>query len=173
LLDFLPFLHLIFYSYKALLEESSVATVSFERLAQQHYRATLVDTKSGTEKAFDIRGDLWQIDARLLKWTGVLAGFGFQPGYRLDRFQGRYLSLEQERADERTVYSLVNPDIGFDFWHYLHSEGQWIPWVDAKYGSATYLPMADGGIFSVMMTASGLVARALNERAEMAVNAWQ
>jgi len=173
---FLGTLSLNFYSYKQLLEETSVATVSFQRLNQQSYRATVAES-SGREQTFDIKGDLWQMDARFMKWSGMLAGMGFKPGYKLDRIQGRYLSLEQERAGPRTVYSLADPEIGFDLWGYVNSNSantgsSWIPWLDAKYGSATFLPMADGGIFSVTVANSGLVARAVNKRAEAAVGAW-
>lgn len=168
----LVLLSLNFYSYQQLREEKSVATISFERLNQQSYRATVTEA-NGREHTYDIRGDLWQLDARLLKWTGVLESMGFKPGYKLDRIQGRYLSLEQERADTRTVYSLADPEIGFDLWNYVNgSVNHWIPWLDAKYGSATFLPMADGGIFSVTVANSGLVARAVNTRAEIAIEAW-
>ncbi|MBV1880490.1 MAG: hypothetical protein KUG82_02595 [Pseudomonadales bacterium] len=172
---FFAALSLNFYSYKQLMEESSVATVSFKRLSQQRYQATVAEA-SGREQTFDIQGDLWQLDARFMKWNGLLAGMGFTPGYKLDRIQGRYLSLEQERAESRTVYSLAEPEIGFDLWTYVYNgkltSGSWIPWLDAKYGSATFLPMADGGIFSVTASNTGLVARAVNQRAEVAIEAW-
>jgi hypothetical protein len=31
--------------------------------------------------------------------------------------------------------------------------------LDAEYGSATYMPMRDGERYSIMVTASGLIAR--------------
>lgn len=168
---FLGLISLNFYSYKQLMDEVSVATVSFERVGRQHYVVTVAES-NGREQAFDIKGDLWQIDARLLKWNGLLASIGFETGYKLDRIQGRYLSLEQERSDTRTVYTLAEPEIGFDLWNYAVVNGSWIPWFDAKYGSAAYLPMADGGIFSVSVGNTGLVARAINDRAEIAIEAW-
>jgi len=158
------------FSYQQLLDEKSVATVSFERLDSQLYRAVLVDGR-GVEQRFELRGDQWQLDARLMKWKGFVAGLGIAPGYRLDRLSGRYYSLEKERSSERTVYAL-NPSKGdADVWAWLN---RWsLPFVDAHYGSATFVPMSDGALFEVSLSHSGLVARALNERAQSAIERWQ
>ncbi|MDX1693034.1 MAG: multidrug transporter, partial [Ketobacteraceae bacterium] len=158
------------FSYENLTAESPVATVSFDRSGEQEYRVSVV-LADGSERRFRMKGDLWQMDAKIIKWYGLLAALGFEPGYKLDRLQGRYIELEDERSLERTVYALSEPDLGFDLWESIQNS-HWLPWVDAIYGSATYLPMADGAIFSVSLSQSGLVARPMNERAELAVNAW-
>jgi hypothetical protein len=44
--------------------------------------------------------------------------------------------------------------------------------VDALYGSAVYVPMADGASFAVMVTQTGLIVRPLNPGAEHAVGGW-
>lgn len=159
--------------YRPLNEEYTVATISFDRIDNQIFRATLVMQSSGTEMPFEIAGDLWQIDARVIKWKGPLAAFGAQPGYKLDRLQGRYYSLEDEQTRARSIYALSNPDIGFDLWSVLRGLSRHVDWFDAEYGSATYLPMADGAQFSVRLTASGMIARPENEQAEQAVRDWQ
>ena len=38
-----------------------------------------------------------------------------------------------------------------------------MPWADALYGSAVYVPMSDGARYQVVVSQSGLVARPLNE----------
>ena len=66
-------------------------------------------------------------------------------------------------SDERTVYALSeNP--GVDLWTLSIEYPRWLPFVDAVYGSATYLPMADGARYEVSITQSGLIARPLNEQ---------
>ena len=50
---------------------------------------------------------------------------------------------------------------------------EWVPWVDAVYGNAAYVPMADGARFVVSIGASGLVARPGNSDAEKAVRHWR
>ncbi len=160
------------YSYKQLLSEKSIATLSFERLAEQKYRAVLVNDK-GHEQRFDLSGDQWQLDARIVKWNGFMAGMGIKPVYRLDRLSGRYYSLDSERNAERSVYALDKSELGVDVWHWLHTYTPELPWVDAVYGSAAFVPMEDGALYEVTLSHTGLLARPLNERAQSAVNRWQ
>jgi len=160
------------FSYQQMNKEQAVATLSFEKVQHQSYDVT-VSQPRGTEERFEVRGDLWQMDARMIKWKGFLAAVGFVPGYKLDRLQGRYITLEQERSAQRTVYALSEPDVGFDLWSAIKNSSHWLPLVDASYGSATFLPMADGAIFSVSIGNTGLVARPLNDRADLALKEWE
>ena len=160
------------YSYKQLSKEEIIATLSFSRAAPEEYKVSLVDS-SGVEKVYELRGDLWQLDARLLKWDDALAKVGFTPGYRLDRLSGRYYSLEKEQNEQRTVYQLGHSRSSLDVWSWLKEYGGSLSMVDASYGSATYLPMSDGALFSVSLANSGLIARPLNDRAKEAVKNWQ
>jgi hypothetical protein len=48
-----------------------------------------------------------------------------------------------------------------------------MPIIDAVYGSATYLPMADGALYEVSLSHTGLLARPLNASAEEAINTWR
>ena len=161
-----------FYSYKQLSKEQTVASISFAKLEGQRYRVSLVDS-SGLEQVYELNGDLWQLDARIIKWNQTLAGIGLSPGYRLDRLSGRYLSLEKEHSEPRTVYQLGSNKSALDIWAWLHSHGRVSRVIDASYGSATYLPMADGALFSVSLSGTGLLSRPLNDRAKAAVDGWQ
>lgn len=166
---YLSFFALNLYSYHELTREEPVATVSFREVAEREYMATVAQP-DGSKRDFRLKGDLWQLDARIIKWKGFFALLGAHPGYQLDRITGRYLSLEDERSLERTVYSLHREGIGFDLWESAR-EG-WSLLVDARYGSATYLPMADGAIFEVTLSNTGLLGRPLNGSAEEAMRRW-
>lgn len=161
-----------FYSYRQLSTEETIASISFTKLESQHFKVSLVDS-SGVEQTHDLRGDLWQLDARFIKWNKSLAGLGLTPGYRLDRLSGRYYSLEEEHSAERTVHSLGNSKSVLDVWAWLQQCCRNQSFIDASYGSATYLPMADGALFAVNLSGTGLLARPLNDRAKAAVEAWQ
>ncbi len=119
----------------------------------------------------DLRGDEWQLDARILKWHGIAFLFGFDTVYRLDRLSGRYRDIAQERTAERTVYSL-GEDRGLDLWTIVQKHGRWLPWVDAVYGSATYMPMVDRGSYNVLISTTGLLTRPRNDIAREAVRKW-
>ncbi|HEB26788.1 MAG TPA: cation/multidrug efflux pump [Porticoccus sp.] len=158
--------------YKQLISEKSVATLSFEKLAEQQYRVVMVDS-GGEEHLFILKGDQWQLDARIVKWPGLLASWGMKPGYRLDRISGRYYSLEQEQNAERTVYSLNDSENPVDVWQWIRGYNENLPFVDAVYGSAAFLPMGDDALFEVTLSNTGLLARPLNDRAQKALDRWQ
>lgn len=158
-------------SYKQLLAEQPVATLSFRQTDKQNYLATLVHS-DGKELEFDLRGDQWQLDARIIKWQGFVAAMGIKPGYRLDRISGRYYTLEDERSAERTVYDLSDGQWRLDVWQWLRRYPQIMPLVDANYGSATFVPMADNALFEVSLSNTGLLARPLNGPAREALAIW-
>lgn len=157
-----------FYSFQQLTSEKPVATVSLERVARQVYQVKL-EEPNGQVSSYELHGDLWQLDARIIKWQGILSAVGFKPGYKLDRIQGRYIAIEDEKSKSRTVYSLAETRFGVDIWKALQNNSLWLPWIDTRYGSATFVPMKDGAIYTVNLTPTGLLARPLNEVAEKAI----
>lgn len=160
------------FSYKQIFQEQVVATVSFDQIEDQHYDAVLAD-KDGKETHFDLRGDQWQLDARIIKWKGYLGTFGIKPAYRLERFSGRYFDIDQEMNAKRTVHNVQHSLYGVDFWKLLNTKPNWFPVVDAVYGSATYLPMKDKALFEVTLSHTGLLARPLNAEAKEAVELFR
>ncbi len=160
------------YSYRNLAEEHSVGTVSFKKVGEQLFEAKFSDA-DGLAQHFELHGDQWQLDARMLKWKGSLARWGIQPAYRLDRLSGRYLTLQDERTKERSVHQLVGSNYGVDVWQSLRGVDKKLPFVDAVYGSATFLPMEDGAVYEVRITHNGLLARPLNQQASSALKEWQ
>lgn len=159
-------------TYARLTHEEPVAQIVFEARGPQRYRATLAQSPEGEMQTFILAGDEWQLDARVLKWRGWANLLGLDAEYRLERISGRYRDIEQERSEPRTVYALSeNP--GVDLWTLSLRYPRWLPFLDAVYGSAAYLPMADGARYQVSITQSGLIARPLNEAAEKATGAWR
>ena len=157
-------------TYDRLTHEIPVATVSFQPLGEQAFSAVLAQA-AGRTFVFDTYGDEWQLDARILKWRGIATVLGFDTIYRLDRFAGRYRDAAQERTGRRSVYSL-NDEPGLDVWAWTRAYPRWLPWVDAVYGSATYMPMVAGATYRVTASPTGLLARPVNEAARKAVRQW-
>ena len=152
-------------SYQNLIEEVPIATISIFEKDDQHFDLTLASV-DGVEQRFEIFGDQWQLDARLLTWIGPLAALGNKPLYRIDRVSGRYVSLEQARNARQSVYEL-DPSSYIDLWFILQS----IPfWIDANYGSAVYMPMENGAVFAVHLTAKGMNVRPVNTIAKRLLN---
>jgi hypothetical protein len=158
------------HTYQRFTHEQPVAELGFKRLAPHRFQATLT-YPSGRHATFVVSGDEWQLDARILKWTGMATLMGMDTRFRLERLSGRFDSLQRERNEPRSVYSLA-PEAGLDLWSLVQRYEPWMPWVDATYGAATYLPMADDAIFGVHVTTSGLIGRPLNGSARAAVKRW-
>lgn len=159
------------FSYRQLQAEDNIATISFRQLDSQHYAATFVETE-GQEQRFELYGDQWQLDSRIIKWHGFVNRLGMKTGYRLDRISGRYLSLEEERTKKRSLYTLSQSVAGIDVWQWL-KEFNADNLVDARYGNSTFLPMVDGAQYQISLSTTGLLARPLNQPAIEAVNQWR
>jgi hypothetical protein len=157
--------------YQRLTYERPVAELQFTQTGERQFNAVL-KYPSGTSQEFALQGDDWQIDARVLSWRPFVNIIGFDAAYRLERLSGRYSKVEDERNAVRTVYAL-NPSARIDLWEIARRYREWAPWVDAFYGSATYVPMADGALYGVSVTQGGLKARPLNPAARKAVGNWE
>ena len=159
-------------TYSRLTYEQPVAELVFEARGPQDFQAILTQIPSGSLQILQVNGDEWQMDARILKWRGWANLLGLNAQYRLERFSGRYRDIEQERSAPRSVYALAdNP--GVDIWTLAANGSRWVPFVDAVYGSATYMPMANGARYQVTLSQSGLLARPINDAASQAVAGWK
>jgi hypothetical protein len=158
-------------TFERLTHEQLAAEVMLARLGERHYRATLT-YPSRRKQTVELRGDEWQVDARVLKWRGLANIAGFDSVYRLERISGRYGDIGSERSAPRTVHLLNEPG-RVDAWELARRYQAYVPWVDALFGSATFQPMRDGALFQVSVSQSGLVARPLNQAARDAVAGWR
>lgn len=159
------------HSYARLTKEQEAARAVFRALAPKHYELLLV-LRTEPARRFELRGDEWQIDARVLKWKGMGTVLGLDTLYRFERLAGRYADTTQEKSAPRTVHALP-ADAGFDLWALLKEHPRWLPLADALYGSAAYAPMADGAQYAVNVSTTGLLIRPLNDAATKAVGGWK
>lgn len=159
-----------YYGYDQLVDERPVARIEFSQSAPANYVArVMIDGEP--DKLLPLRGDEWQLDARVINWKPPATLLGLDPIYRLERLSGRYSDVSDARTGERSVYALSDmPNL--DFWRLARTFPVLLPGVDAYYGTATYLPMADGARFEVSLTRTALIARPMNEAARRAVGDW-
>src|SRR6266446_5512660 len=145
--------------YRAFTAEALAATIKTEPLGPHHFRATVTLPDSSLHM-FDLAGDAVYVDAHVLKWRPVGTLLGLETVYELDRISGRYQALTDEQTKQRTVYSLAasKPFDAFDL-----ARRYWIlrPFVDAEYGSATFIgATAPGGAtHEVRVSTTGLLIR--------------
>ena len=159
-------------TYARLTYEQPVATLAFEERGPQRYLATVTTLPSQETHTYELAGDEWQVDARVLKWSGFANVLGLDARYRLERLSGRYTDLEQERTAPRSVHALgEEPPI--DLWALASAHPSWFWFFDGLYGSGTYLPMMHGAEYEVTLTQSGLIARPKNPVARAATSRWR
>jgi len=145
--------------YTAFTAEQVAATIKTEPIGPHHFRAT-VTLPDNSLHMFDLAGDAVYVDAHVLKWRPIGTLLGLQTAYELDRIAGRYQALSDEQQLERTVYSLAHkkPFDAFDL-----SKRYWIlrPFVDAEYGSATFIGATKpgGATYEVHVSTTGLLVR--------------
>jgi hypothetical protein len=156
-------------TYDRLSYEQYVARIELAQEGPQQFKAT-VRTPDGAEKTFELKGDDWQLDARVIKFPTWANKAGLNALYRLDRIAGRYDDIGQEAERPRTAFALSeNP--GLDVWKLARQYGEPLQ-IDTSFGSSVYHPMTNGAAYEVSMTQSALVSRPINEAATKAVGAW-
>jgi hypothetical protein len=134
-------------TYQRLTHEQEAARLTSRQLGERLYAVSL-QTRKAPPRHFQVRGDEWQIDARVLKWRAMGNLLGLDTLYRLERLSGRYGDVASERAAQRTVYDLAD-DPGLDLWALTRRYQDYVPLADALYGSAAFVPMAEGAEYVV------------------------
>ena len=159
------------YGYDQLTDEQTVSLIEFRQNSPDEYMARLM-IEGEADQLLPLRGDLWQIDARVVTWTPPATILGLDPIYQLERLSGRYSDVEREVSEPRTVHALAD-DKALDVWTLVERFPVLMPGVDAHYGTATYVPMADGARYEVSLSRDALIARPINDAARKAVGDWQ
>ncbi len=144
--------------YERLAGEAPVAEIRFTPLDDRLYRARLFRYDRCREESYLIAGDQWRIDARFLKWNGWAAWLGLDARYRLERIEGRYRSLAEERSRPATHYALGDAS-AFDIVELARALGPLNVLVDAEYGSSTYQAIDPDVVYRVYRSQSGLLSR--------------
>lgn len=159
-----------YLGYERLTREQLVAMIEFSQNAPDEYTARLM-VDGELDRLLTLRGDEWQLDARVVTWKPPATILGLEPVYQLERLSGRYSSIDREQNERRTVHALAE-ERPLDLWSLARSFPRFAPGVDAYYGTATYVPMADGARFRVTLSRDALIARPLNDSARNAVGEW-
>jgi hypothetical protein len=157
------------YSYAPIAEGKPLATLSFKADGPL-YRVSLLE--GGRERTLTMEGDLWQLDARILQWKGLAALIGLQPGYRLEKLSGRFLSIEQQSLAQHTRIELARSPYGIDLWRWLRLGQHDLFIFEPQARRVTYLPLADEAVFSINLTPAGLLAEPVNSAAQNALKDW-
>ncbi len=158
------FLSVFNQSYAQLLDGEEIAQIRFKQISPQVFEAHLSGER--IQKIFVLHGDQWQADARIIQVNMR----NVQPFYRLERIQGRFVSIKQAKQQAHTVYKLYDKQ-GEYVWTVL-KQLQFSQLFRPQYGSSTFMPMVDGAAFSIALTINGLKSSPINQQARESLELW-
>lgn len=144
--------------YRALTLEVLAATVTTEPVSPQRFRATIVFPDRRLAM-YELAGDAFYVDARILKWHPFVNLLGLHTDYELDRVAGRYNSVSDERTKPHTTYELVPPRPPLVDLFFLARRRLLGPLVDAEYGSAAFVAAGGPAHYEVRVSTTGLLMR--------------
>jgi hypothetical protein len=146
--------------YHRLTEEELVAKIKVNSYEPQSFQARMTFS-NGDEQVFLLKGDELLIDAYVLKWKSWANLLGFHPAYRLERISGRYKSIEQEKNNSKSVYSIsTESDNPIYEWRKSYEQLGFL--LDVEHGSASFVDAENGKEYLLMVTTSGLLIRPSN-----------
>ena len=161
-------------SFARLTYEAPVADVSIKALdpAQSTYRVTVV-RRDGPNLTLtcDLQGDEWEMGARVQRWKPWANVLGLDSTYTLDQMDNKYFTAERGNGKTITACDLRGPPPAID----AYVPKSWLFWLtdhsyteERRFGSASYMPLADGATYRVIMTQAGLNAEPANAIAQKA-----
>jgi hypothetical protein len=143
--------------YRALTQEELAAKVSVRPYAPQKFAAKL-QFPDGREASYTLSGDEIYFDARILKWHVLANMLGLSTAYELDRIGGRYRDIEQEKSAPRSLYPLGR-EKPVDLFALRKRFPFLEHFVDARYGSAAYVPAGEAADLELRVSTTGLLIR--------------
>ena len=167
---FLQFVQETLDGFRPLAGRRQAGEIRFERIGKRRYLAAL-RLRGEPYRKFELAGDEWQLDVRIVVWGTWANWLGLQPSYRFERLSGRYENVADETRASRTVYALTDSNQPAP-WIFRARQRTWIPGMEAYYGNATFLPMKDGARYVIGVNRTGIAAYPDNPAATHAVNQW-
>lgn len=143
--------------YSALTKEETAAWIRTVPVGEQKFVAHF-RLPDGRTEVFELAGDELYVDAHILKWKPIANLFGLHTAYELDRVSGRFAELDDERRQERTVYTLA-PDRSVNLFYLRRASDLLAPVVDAEYGSASFMTARDTALWELRVSTTGLLLR--------------
>lgn len=141
------------YQFFRLTSDEQIAEVTLHQEGDRLFLAQ-AQVPGQRPNEFQLRGDQWQIDARVVRWKLPALLAGVPPLYRLERLSGRYEDAAADQSAPRTVFALGDTRVP-DLASLKRRFPNWLPFIDVQYGSGAYMPMFDGARYRVYVDPRG------------------
>lgn len=143
--------------YRALTNEEVAARIIVRPVGEQRFMATFV-VAGQPDTTYALAGDQIYVDSHILKWKSWANVLGLHTAYELDRVEGRYADIAEERSAPRTVYALAR-ERRVDLFGLRMRYAFLAPLLDAEYGSGTFVPVLGPAEFDLLVSTTGLLIR--------------
>ena len=164
-------------TYTRLSHEGPVAEISVRATdpATLRYAVTIhrLDGSNRTQLC-QLQGDDWVLSGRVQKWKAWANVLGLDATYTLNQVSNMYSSAARASGKPITACDIEGPPPDVN----QYVPDGWVNWlanqaytVDRRFGSANYMPLADGAVYKVVITQSGFNAEPDNDAARAANNA--
>jgi hypothetical protein len=161
-------------AYSRLTYEAPVAEIGIhaKNPAEKLYTVT-VRRLDGTNRVTTctLQGDEWLLTGRVQKWRAWANELGLNTTYTLDQLSNKYFSAREANGKPITACDIVGPPPVVN--QYLPD--RWVKWLighalvqDREFGSANYMPLADGAVYKVVITQDAFNAEPVNGAAARA-----
>lgn len=170
-------------TYMRLTHERPVAQVSFDAVSGEEnaYSVEMKLAEGGNFRCDDgvggktdciVRGDEFSMGARVITFEPMANMLGYDSVYRLEYLEGRvnrrYGTGAVSEATSNGVALSENP--GLDVYTLAREQGTRFGIKGTQFGSAFYVPMADGLSYDIMITQDALVPKPANQATERRLN---
>jgi hypothetical protein len=161
-------------TFTRLTYERPVADVSVQAIDAGDKRYTVtIRPLDGTARTVTcvLQGDEWILGARVQKWKPWVSLLGFDATYALDQVANKYASAAEANAKPITACDIPAPTPEINRYMpdpWLAKLTSYLQVEDRRFGSANYMPLADGATYLVVMTQTGLNAEPVNDAARAA-----
>lgn len=155
-------------SYARLTWEEPIATVAVAETGPGRFDVTVAETDLPAH-VYAVEGDQWQLDARVITWKPWANILGLDAQYELERLWGRRLQGPERNTADAVDLFVERP--GIDMLHLASQLGDLSPLQQREFGSAVYMPLADGAIYEVRISQKALVVDPMNGVAKQAIEA--
>jgi hypothetical protein len=159
--------------FARLTHEGPVADVAVKAIdpAQSKYLVTVKRLDGQIpDQSCTLQGDEWLIGGHVQKWKAWANVLGLDATYTLDQISNKYASAERGNGKLITSCDLKGTPVVNSY-----VPDTWLPWLlnhfyteDRRFGSANYMPLANGAVYKVLITQSGFNAEPENDAARTA-----
>ena len=115
-----------------------------------------LDKKDSPAKFYRVKGQQFVIEGHIIKWENFFVTVGMKPLYQVTRLTGRYVSINDEKEKERSVYEVAEET---KVWRWLMQYGEKLPGIDAVQGASSFKDAVENKKFTVYITHNSFVIK--------------